>query len=187
LEEREDKSKAVKVFSRLFVTLIMALVLDGLTKTWAVQALEPYQPVPIIGQIFRLTLGYNTGVAFSLFTNSGAWPLIITSIVILGLGVWFVHALGNGEFPPQAGWPIGLLFGGALANFTDRLLDGQVIDFLDVGVGSTRWPAFNLADSFIILGIALVILMKMKVVPNDYDLDEIERDASGTGTSTLKS
>jgi len=52
-----------------------------------------------------------------------------------------------------------LLLGGAIANFGDRLLDGRVTDFLDVGLGITRWPTFNLADSFIMLGIAWLLLL----------------------------
>ena len=152
----------MKILPRLLIALSIALVLDGLTKAWAGQTLEPYQPVPIIGQIFRLTLGYNTGVAFSLFANGGTWSLIITGIVILGLAVWFVNALRSGELPPRTAWPVGLILGGAIANFTDRLLDGQVIDFLDVGLGAMRWPAFNLADSFIVVGIGWVMLIKMK-------------------------
>ena len=152
----------MKVLSRLLTALLIVWVLDGLTKVWAVQTLAPYQPAPVIGQFFRLTLGYNTGVAFSLFTNSGVWPLVVTGVIILGLAVWFVSILRSGELPFQAAWPVGFILAGAMANFVDRLMDGQVTDFIDVGLGATRWPAFNLADSCIVIGIVWLMLIKKK-------------------------
>jgi signal peptidase II len=157
----------MKVLSRLLAALLIVWVLDGVTKVWAVQTLKPYQPVPVIGQLFRLTLGYNTGIAFSLFTNRGVWPLIVTGVIILGLAVWFVSILRSGELPLQAAWPVGFIFGGAMANFVDRLMDGQVTDFIDVGLGTRRWPAFNLADSCIVIGIVWLMFMKGKSAPDE--------------------
>lgn len=97
-------------------------------------------------------------MAFGLFANGGLWPTIVTGIIILGLFVGMTQYLRYDQFPPSATWPIGLLIGGAIANFMDRLLDGRVTDFLDVGFGAARWPTFNLADSFIVLGVGLLML-----------------------------
>jgi len=149
----------MKLLFRLLPSLVIALTLDGLTKVWAEQILEPFQPVAIVGDIFRLTLGYNTGVAFGMFANGGIWPLILTGLVITGLVIWFILALWSGKFPQSANWPIGLLLGGALGNFIDRLSDGHVTDFIDVGLGATRWPTFNLADSFILIGLAWLMMI----------------------------
>ena len=149
----------MKALSRVLFTLCLALVLDGISKIWAERTLELYQPVPIAGQFFRFTLGYNTGVAFGMFANGGLGPLVVTGLVILGLIVWFARALRSDQFSQQAGWPIGLLLGGAIANFADRLIDSRVTDFLDVGLGAARWPTFNLADSFIIIGMAWLLLI----------------------------
>lgn len=152
----------MKTFFRLLPSFLIALVLDGLTKTWAEQTLVLHQPVPVIGDLFRLTLGYNTGVAFGLFAQGGILPLVVTGVVIVGLVVWLASALRGGEFPPAAGLPIGLILGGAIANFADRLPDGRVTDFLDLGLGASRWPTFNLADSFIVLGVSLLMLTVFK-------------------------
>jgi signal peptidase II len=152
----------MKICYRLIPPFLMALVLDGLTKIWALQNLEPFQPLPVMGEFFRLTLGYNTGVAFGLFANGGVWPLIVTGIVILGLMFWLTNGLRRGDFPAMAVWPMGFLLGGAVANFADRLIDGQVVDFLDVGLGSMRWPTFNLADSFIVLSLITLMIMSLK-------------------------
>ena len=152
----------MKILYRLMPPLIIALALDGLSKLWAEKMLDPHLPVPVVGELFRFTLGYNSGVAFGLFANGGKWPLFVTGIVIVGLMIWLTNALRAGEFPPQARWPIGFLLGGAIANFADRLPDGRVTDFLDAGIGAARWPTFNLADSFIVLSLAVLLLMNLK-------------------------
>ncbi|MCL4507811.1 MAG: signal peptidase II [Chloroflexi bacterium] len=144
---------------RTLIPMLAVLLLDVLVKASAQQMLPPGESVPIAADLFRLTLGYNSGVAFGLFAGGGPWPLVMSGIIIVGLGIWVMRALRVGELPPAASWPIGLILGGAIANFGDRLPDGRVTDFLDVGVGATRWPTFNLADSFIVLGVALLVLI----------------------------
>jgi signal peptidase II len=164
--------KNMKTLYRLFYTVIIVLIIDGASKIWAQQSLGLHQPVPVMGDFFRFTLGYNTGVAFGLFADGGYWPLMITGFIIAGLVLWFARALYSGHFPTYAAWPIGLLLGGAIGNFADRLLDGRVTDFLDVGIGTTRWPTFNLADSFILIGITCLILLSFsdRAEPNEPEL-----------------
>lgn len=147
----------MKLLARVFSTLLIALGVDWLTKAWAEQTLVLYEPVQLVGELFRLSLGYNTGVAFGLFANGGVWPLVLTGLIIIGLAVWLIWALRTNEIPEVAAWPIGLILGGAIANFVDRLQDGRVTDFLDVGLGAARWPTFNLADSFIMVGVILLL------------------------------
>ncbi len=175
----------MKIWYRLIPPFLMALVLDGLTKFWALQNLEPFQPLPVMGEFFRLTLGYNTGVAFGLFANGGVWPLIVTGIVILGLMFWLTNGLRRGDFPAMAAWPMGFLLGGAIANFADRLIDGQVVDFLDVGLGSTRWPTFNLADSFIVLSLITLMIMSLKSDQAKQAKNDKEPDESLSETESL--
>lgn len=153
----------MKIWFPLSFSFILALILDGVTKIWAEQTLALHEPVVVFGEYFRFTLGYNTGVAFGMFANGGQWPLIVTGLVILGLMVWLLNGLRNGDFPPAAVWPMGFLLGGATANFIDRFGDGRVTDFLDAGWGMTRWPTFNIADSFIV--VAMVILMFFSLTP----------------------
>lgn len=161
LEQKVANSLDMKLQFRVFLALLIVLAIDWLTKTWAEQTLPLYTPMPLIGQFFRLTLGYNTGVAFGLFANGGVWPLIVTGLIIIMLAVWLVRALRAGEIPGMAAWPIGLILGGALANFVDRLPDGRVTDFLDMGLSMARWPTFNLADSFILVGVAILLWVSM--------------------------
>ena len=158
---RAKEALEVKKLIRVLIALTIVMAVDWLTKNWAERTLPLSVPTSFIGQFFRLTLGYNTGVSFGMFANGGLWPLIITGLVIVGLVVWLLSALRTGELPRMAAWPIGLILGGAIANFIDRLPDGRVTDFLDVGYGATRWPTFNLADTFIVIGVALLLLFSL--------------------------
>ena len=142
--------------------VIGTILIDRLSKIRVENALASYQPYPIAGQFFRLSLGYNDGVAFGLFSNGGIWPLFISGIVIILMFIWFLLALHKGDLPLKMIMPIGLIYGGAIANFTDRLNDGRVTDFLDIGIGSLRWPTFNLADSLLVIGIAILMLLTIK-------------------------
>ncbi len=151
-------TKRRALLRRSLLGLLLIVALDGLSKLWVERALALYQPVPIVGDLFRLTLGYNSGVAFGIFANSAGWPVLLSGMIILALLVWTVGALVAGKLPRAALWPLQLILGGAVANFADRLLDGRVTDFLDMGLGASRWPAFNLADSFIVLGVAALML-----------------------------
>lgn len=149
----------MKSLYRVTMASIFVVGIDALSKFWAEGALDLYRPVPTIGQFLRLTLGYNTGVAFGLLSEGGPWPSILSGIIILGMIFWLLQLLHNGEFPSQSAWPIGLFIGGAIANFVDRIQDGRVTDFLDAGFGTARWPTFNLADSFIVLGVTILLLV----------------------------
>ena len=140
---------------------VLAVALDGLAKTLAENRLEFANPAPVLGNFFRLTLGYNTGVAFGLFANGGSWPLVVSGLIIAALAAWLVQVIRSGELPSIPGWATGMILGGAAGNFLDRLPDGRVTDFLDFGLGSVRWPAFKLADSFIVVGAALLLWISL--------------------------
>lgn len=156
----------MKAISRLLLAFASALVLDVLTKAWAEQTLTLHRPMPVIGDLFRFTLGYNTGVAFGLFAKGQAGPLIVTGIVIAGVILWSLLALRSGELTSLAAWPMGLILGGAIGNFIDRLPDMRVTDFLDAGIGATRWFTFNLADTFIVLGVIILMLTTLLAKPS---------------------
>ena len=146
------------IVARLVPTFALAFVLDLLSKGWAERMLSLYEPMPLVGQGVRLTLGYNTGVAFGMFTNGGAWLAVLTSLLMVGVLFWLVRAVDTADAHPALAWPVGLLLGGGVANLFDRLGDGRVTDFIDVGLGATRWPTFNLADTCIVVAVAAFLL-----------------------------
>lgn len=166
----------MKLWLRLIPAFGLALILDLASKYWMEQILEPHQPVPVGGDFFRLTLGYNTGIAFGLFANVGSWTVVVTGVVIVGLIIWLTRALRAGELPLVAAWPIGFLLGGAVANFVDRVPDGRVTDFLDVGLRASRWPTFNLADSFIVVSLGVLLLISMQIQDEHEEPEPDEPD-----------
>ncbi|RME77220.1 MAG: signal peptidase II [Chloroflexi bacterium] len=158
--------KPMRQIIRLIPPFLIAFVLDGVSKYLAELWLPSHQPLPVLGDFFRLTLGYNTGVAFGLFANGGNLPLVATGFVIAVLAVWLVRVMNQGDLPDSAVWPIGLLLGGAVGNFLDRLADGHVTDFLDVGLAAARWPTFNLADTFIVTSLCFLLVLSYRVSPS---------------------
>ncbi len=148
-----------KTFLLLALGFIVAIAADTLSKVWAESALTMGQSIPIFGNVFQLTLGYNTGVAFGMLANVGILTTILPGIVIVGLSVWFFKALRARELPQASALALGFILGGALGNFLDRLADGRVTDFLDVGIGAARWPTFNVADSFVFVGVLALLFV----------------------------
>lgn len=135
----------------------VVILLDQLTKTWMMWLLlDPPRVVPVT-DFFNLVAVWNRGVSFGLFARHedwGAWLLggfaVVVSIVLL---VWLKRAerliLAIG---------LGLVVGGALGNVIDRVRFGAVFDFLLFFIGNWSWPAFNLADSAITIGVGLLLL-----------------------------
>ena len=141
-------------------TALVVLVLDQLTKAWALEALVPGRPVPVIDGFFSLTLVTNPGLAFGMLSTTPAgWRWVVALLSIGALTVLAVVGLrmlpGGGRLTPLA---LGLIFGGAVGNLIDRGRFGAVVDFLDFYWRSYHWPAFNAADSAITVGVALLAL-----------------------------
>lgn len=151
---RSGAARAVQAF----VPALIALAVDIGTKTLAEATLVDRAPISVVGEYARLTLGYNTGVAFGLWQGAGSAVLLLTGAMVAALVV-FLARPGSAALLPVSPWPLGLVLGGALANFLDRLPDGRVTDFLDFGIGAARWPTFNLADTAIVLGVAALFAL----------------------------
>lgn len=147
-----------KVYQLVLVAIIV-LAADGLVKLWINRWLEPGDFVPVLNEVFRLTLAYNTGVAFGMLEEGGSGLLVLTGTIIIALAIWALYSVYATKTPRNAYLPLGLLLGGAIANFVDRVMDGQVTDFLDIGLTVWRWPTFNLADCAIVAGVGLLMLM----------------------------
>jgi signal peptidase II len=114
---------------------------------------------PLVPNFADLVHSVNAGIAFGLFSQSASkwisFLLILSSTAVILLLAWLLFAGRAGRVESQAG--IALIAGGAAGNLLDRLLHGGVTDFLELRAGNFRWPAFNLADSAITIGAALII------------------------------
>ncbi len=144
--------------ARIFWSLIAAVVVtDVITKWLAVAALSPmYRPHPVAGDVVRLTLVYNRGAAFGLhFGAFSRWIfLALTIIALIVLWRLYRHTAPGDWLRTVA---LGLVCGGAIGNLIDRVRSPMgVVDFLDIGVGTTRWPTFNVADMAVSVGALLL-------------------------------
>lgn len=139
---------------------LLVIALDQLTKWGAVSNLEMYQQVPVIPDLFSFTLAYNTGAAFSFLADAAGWQrwlfAAIAVVVSVVLCVWLSRLDRSKRLEAIA---LALILGGALGNLYDRVVLGHVVDFILVH-WQQRWffPAFNIADSAITVGAALLIL-----------------------------
>ena len=137
-----------------FVALAAVVVAaDQLTKAWLTSFLEPGESVDVVGDLLRLVHGQNAGGLFGLFQGQ-ALPFALVSLVVVGAIVAY-HARSGRN--PYLSITLGLLLGGALGNLTDRIRLGYVVDFVDAGIGTTRWYTFNVADAAISFAILLLL------------------------------
>jgi signal peptidase II len=134
------------------------ILLDQATKHLAEATLVAYQAIPVLPS-FNLTLMYNTGAAFSILADASGWQrwffLLLSLAVSIVLVVW-ISRLQTGE--RYLAVALALVLGGALGNFIDRAIFGHVIDFIQLYYDRWYWPAFNIADSAITIGAALLII-----------------------------
>jgi signal peptidase II len=154
-------SETPKANMRLTLSIaLLTLVLDQASKLAIMDfVMAPPRVIEVL-PFFNLVLVFNKGVSFGVFGGDGswqAWGLSIMAVVIcIGLLVWqWRHPEGHKAAA------VGLIVGGAIGNVIDRLRLGAVIDFLDLHAAGWHWPAFNVADSAITLGVLLIIAVEL--------------------------
>jgi signal peptidase II len=139
----------------LGVALAVA-ALDRLSKAWLVDLVQASGGFVELTPFFNLVMVWNRGISFGLLPadGDGRWLLIaVTTAIVVALLVWLARA--------EHRWiaaALGLIIGGAASNIVDRLWYGAVADFFDVHAFGYHWPAFNVADSAIVLGVGLLVL-----------------------------
>jgi signal peptidase II len=149
---------------------------DQWTKHWAVATLAGRAPVNVLGEVVRFTFTRNSGVAFGLGAGTH-FPYYVFSIVA-AVAILILYL----RRPDQSAWrrfALALILGGAIGNLIDRVSAGEVVDFIEVGVGGWHWPVFNVADSAVSVGVVLFALNWSRpgaVAPQPED------DATGEST-----
>ena len=143
------------LYLRLFGSAAAVVLLDQITKQWALRALADGS-IDLIKGVLSLQLTYNPGGAFGLLQGLPGFFLVAT-ILVIGIILIWAHRLED----PRLIVPLGMVLGGGLGNLADRVFrdtGGRVIDFVDLHV----WPVFNLADSSIVVGVLLILVLSAR-------------------------
>lgn len=137
---------------------VLVIVLDQWSKFLVDASMQLYESIPLIPH-FQLTYLRNTGAAFSFLATAGGWQrwfFIGLAVVASGLIGYWLHKLDKEQRWEAAAWA--LVLGGALGNLIDRTLKGWVTDFFDFFIGDWHFAAFNVADSAITVGVAMLVI-----------------------------
>ena len=140
----------------LWLTLLF-LIIDQVTKYWVTSSMDLNQTINIL-PFFNITYVHNLGAAFSFLADQGGWQRwFFTAIAAIASVVFTVWLAKTPKDQPLLAIALACMLSGALGNLIDRVLFGYVIDFLDFYINSYKWPVFNVADSIIFVGAALMI------------------------------
>jgi len=144
---------------RGLATAVAVTIIDQLTKAAVLNHFAGRFPGDreVVTSFFNLALTYNRGISFGLFNEGAGLNALIFSLAaaaIVGVLVFWLSRVTS----PFLGVSIGLIIGGAIGNVIDRIRLGAVVDFLDFHLGTLHWPAFNIADSAICIGVGAMLL-----------------------------
>jgi signal peptidase II len=176
LETRAQRTSRVPLRGLLFLGLAALVVLvDQITKRLAEDRLRGERTVPVVDDLLRLTYVQNRGAAFGLLQDQTTF-FVLVGILVIGV------IAASYRYLPRSGFrlhlALGLQLGGAIGNLLDRLRQGYVVDFVDFGYRANWWPVFNVADSAIVIGVALLALNALAPT-TDSERSPHAGDASG--------
>ncbi|MEE9356875.1 signal peptidase II [Candidatus Vondammii sp. HM_W22] len=136
---------------------LLVIGLDQVSKQLAESSMMVFERVPVI-PFLNMTLAYNEGAAFSFLSDQGGWQRWLFAGLAIVVTLILVGWLGHLKSEKILAVSLSLVIGGAVGNLIDRLLYGHVIDFIDLYYQQWHWPAFNIADSAISVGVVLMLL-----------------------------
>ena len=139
------------------------ILIDQLTKITIEQRFEFGDVKPVTG-FFNVVLAYNKGAAFSFLASASGWQEAFLITIAVAASVFILYLLARHGHQRLFAFALAMILGGAVGNVIDRIVYGHVIDFLDFHWGDWHWPAFNLADSAIVGGAALLIVDELRRV-----------------------
>lgn len=151
--------KKINLSCRLYL-LVLSLVMlgaDQWTKAFVRGNLSEFAVKPFL-PFWNWTLVYNQGAAFSFLANQGGWQKLFFGAIAMAVSIGIIYYLLAKTYKLVVGVAFSLILSGAVGNLVDRILHGKVTDFIDWYVGVNHWPAFNVADSCITVGVTLLII-----------------------------
>ncbi len=138
-----------------YLVALIVVILDQLTKWWIVSEMTLGERIPIIENFLYITSHRNQGAAWGILQGQMTFFYIVTVVVVIFI-VYYIQKYGKEN--PFFGYTLGILLGGAIGNFIDRLFRKEVVDFIDVYPFGYNFPIFNVADSALTIGVLLMII-----------------------------
>ncbi len=140
------------------IPIAIVLTLDIVTKQWVVNTFDLYEQTPVLGEFFRFTYTHNPGAAFGIDIGEHSRPFFLV-LSLIALGVLGAIYRATPAADRLRVFALSLVAGGALGNILDRIrYERGVVDFLDFGIGTSRFPVFNIADSAVTIGATLLLI-----------------------------
>lgn len=155
-----------------FLIALVAFLIDQGTKYLIATQLMIGEQIPVIGNFFLITSSRNRGAAFGILQEQRWFFIVITVVVVVGI-IWYLQKIRR-TGKKMLSIALSLVLGGAVGNFLDRAVSGEVVDFLQLNFGSYTFPIFNIADSCIVIGVILIVLDSLLDIRR-------EKQASSTG------
>ena len=143
-------------WTRWLAVSAAVLAADLATKAWVSRVFAVGDSVEVT-PFFNLVLAHNTGAAFSFLAGAGGWQRWFFTAVTVAISIAIVVMLSRQKSAPWVSAAFALVLGGALGNLYDRLTLGHVVDFVQLHAAGYYWPAFNVADSAITVGVAMLV------------------------------
>ncbi|RXI98083.1 lipoprotein signal peptidase [Anaerobacillus alkaliphilus] len=140
---------------RYYILALIVLVLDQVTKWLVITQMSLHQQIPIIENLLYLTSHRNKGAAFGILQGQ-MWLFFIVTLFVVAFVVYYINK--HTRESKLLGISLGLVLGGALGNFIDRLFRGEVVDFIDVYIFTYDFAIFNVADMALVIGVGVLIL-----------------------------
>ena len=161
MRDQSLNAMTAKKINMIFLPIVIVIViLDQVTKLYIDASMALHTSFPVINGFFNITYIRNPGAAFGFLAGSPAMfrSLFFLAVTVLAVGLILYYLYKNPFRGNLLTVSLALILAGALGNLIDRLRFGEVIDFLDVYIGTTHWPAFNVADSAISVGAVILFL-----------------------------
>ena len=157
--------KNIGIFN-LLIVLIIFIVLDYVSKQWAIENLFNQFKAIEISSFLSMTPVWNSGVSFGFFQNSGDIGRYFFTIFAFAVSIWLI--LSSFKLPRYSSLGFILIASGAIGNAIDRIIYGKVVDFIDFYLNDLHWPAFNLADTVIFIGASLFLYNQFFTLESSY-------------------
>ncbi|KAF0164689.1 MAG: signal peptidase II [Rhodocyclaceae bacterium] len=153
--------KFVPTLGRWLVLAALVLILDQISKVWILDSFRHMERLSVTS-FFNIVLVFNPGASFSFLADAGGWQKWFFVGLALAISLWLLSMLRKHAQERLLPAALSLILGGALGNVIDRLRFDAVVDFLDFHLAGYHWPAFNVADSAITVGVVLMLLHQFR-------------------------